>query len=251
MRNWTRLYAFLISVAIAGSLSAQDDWKSKHHLKNRYEGLIDIPTGNPPLEVLSFTAKVVPFEKKEEWRVRYFSHAQGTVTVYGRDVDDDIPYWMESEPQSVTPNRWSQFLGWNTGDVLLREGVSPDSVGVTVLSNSADRAYLPAIVYPASKSIESLTKSFPLIQYYTLSFRTNRTINRLVYTISGVRQGRSAPPERQSLKGEHVAGAPIVLQLDVKNYADGPMSVVIQAIKDEHVVSSKQIDFYHHGSPVD
>lgn len=244
MKLPTPLCAFLIAAAIVGSLAAQDDWKSKHHLKNRYEGLIDIPTGNPPLEVLSFTAHVEPFNGKEEWRVRYFSPVDTTVTVYGRDVDDAIPYWMESEPQRATPNRWSQFLGWNTGDVLVTEGVSPDSVCVTVLTNGADRIYLPAIVYRASAS-----KSWPPIKSYSLSFRTNRTIDRLEYRISD--EGRSAPPELKRVSGEHVAGAPIILQLDVSNYAGGPMTVVIKAFKGEQVVSSRQVDFYHRVNPVD
>ena len=47
-------------------LATQDAWQKAHTLNNRYEGLIDVPVGSHPLEILSFTSYFRPFSGQDE-----------------------------------------------------------------------------------------------------------------------------------------------------------------------------------------
>jgi hypothetical protein len=239
MKPPTRLCSLCCVAVVAGSLGAQDAWQLKHKFVNRYEGLIDIPTGNPPMEVLTFVAYFQEFVGRQEWRVRYFSPTRTQVTIYARDMDDEVQYWMESIPKEASPNVWSEFRGWDTGDVLIKEKVKASSVGVTAMTNGAERSYLPALVYPATAALP------PAIEFYKLRLRANRHITRVDYILSGVTKPNRPSSRKFSLPGEHFAGDPFLLELDAREFSEGPMHLVIQAVNGEAPVASKEFNFYH------
>jgi hypothetical protein len=239
MQLKTFVRSMFCAFVVAGILLSQDAWRRKHDLGNRYEGLIDIPTASSVLDVLSFTSFFQPFDRAEEWRVRYYSPIKATVMIYARDLDEQVQYWMESYPQSASPHQWSEFQKWDTGPVLIRENVAATRVGVTAKLSDADGStYIPAMVYPANTPIPAQIAS------YRIQLRANFNISRLDYTVTGVTPRGSASPVLH-LPGERVAGAPFPLDVDVQKFSDGPMRVVISAFKGTQLVASKELSFFH------
>lgn len=226
------MFVFVVMVV------AQTPWKQKHDLGNRWEGIVDIPTGNPPLELLSFTGYFQPFVGETEWRVRYFSPARARVVVYGRDVDDSFQYWMESKSAEAAARQWSEFK-WPTAPVLVRQGIQPAIVGVTVRVSGSDLQYLPAIVYPVFAPLPKTVRS------YNLQFRSAKTINNLEYTITGFKGGRALPPKRLAAPGKRTAGEPFLLRIDVAAYDEGPMTVVVRSLANTAEIGAHEISFYH------
>jgi hypothetical protein len=90
---------------------SSDAWKKKNDRGNRYEGLVDIQTANPRLDLLSFTGYFRAFEGKQEWRVEFYSPERAPGIVAAREVEDQYQYWMESYPIPATPHDWTKFLG--------------------------------------------------------------------------------------------------------------------------------------------
>jgi hypothetical protein len=225
---------FLVGVSLPG----QDAWHRAHDLGNRYEGLVDIATGNPRLEILSFTAYLKPFEGPQEWRVRFFTDVSQKVTVYARDVDDLAHYFMESKPLDSPAQQWSEFQKWDTRPVLLKQGVEPTRVGVTI--QALNGSYLPAIVYPASTAIP------PLIRSYRLQLRVNQTVDHIEYVIEGMNGNGAHLVERRTITGEHTNDLPFALEIDVSNFSAGPLDLVLRLMNRTTIVSSKELKFYHH-----
>jgi hypothetical protein len=238
MKTWIQVCALIISTCSVFCQST-DAWQKKHALRNRYEGLIDVPVSNPALEVLSFTSYLQPFVGNEEWRVRFYSPKQTTATVYARDIDSQVQYWMESVPWPSF--RWSEFSGWATGDVLVPLKLKPTDIGVTVIEAGSGDLYLPALVYP--------TRSGPprrRIDAYILRLRANRTITRIEWEVSGQ---PTTKPYRKSVASIHSAGDPFHLELEMNGIDAGQLILTVKVFNGELAVLSRQLNFYHQPQP--
>jgi hypothetical protein len=223
---------------VARLLSGQDAWHHAHDLGNRYEGLIDVQTGNPPLEILSFTAAVKLFEGAEEWRVRFFTDTPQSVVVYACDVNDEAQYRMESKPVPSGSQQWSEFKMWDTGAVLVKQKVKPTSVGVKVLGSGG--AYLPAIVYPAKAEFPQIIKT------YLLQMRASRTVDRVECVVHGTDLSGKQVAQTCTSNGEHEGNFSFPLQINVEKFSAGPMSIALRLMNRSTPVSSAELKFYHH-----
>jgi len=232
--------AVLAMATIAPAQSPSTEaWKKKHDLGNRYEGLIDIQTGNPTLELLSFTGYFRPFDGKQEWRVEFFSPARTAGIVIAREVEEQHQYWMESKPIQASPQQWSKFNGWNTGDVLVPTEAAPSNIGITVRISAGEVEYLPAFVFPANARPISIA-----VESYNLQLRSDRPLDQVKYSISGKRQGRRLSTTG-NLGGTRPSTLSFLVKLDARPFDEGPLKAEIQGYFRGRMINTIEVRSFH------
>jgi hypothetical protein len=240
------LFIFFFAVTVANS--AQDeDWKRQNDRGNRYEGLIGVPTGNPEIEVVSFTGFRESYDSESDMKIRFFlpstSSPNQSLSIMAREINIIRQYWMEAKPQEWRPQSWNEFSPW-PARLLSQEGIPPTNLGVLVSLNNGpngEKQYLPAFVYH--------TKSPNPVQQYTLYLRTNKALNRLKYSLYRVSNGGIPNPRIWSTEVEKMAGTPFPVQIDLRGFPEGPMRLVIQRWYAGSIVTPPAYEFNFYYKP--
>jgi hypothetical protein len=195
-----------------------DSWKKRNDRGNRYEGLISINTGNPDFEVLSFTGFFEPFSSNVVLKVKFFYPKKSNLSIIAQEIDDQRQYWMEAKPQRWQSGEWNEFSPWPTGDVLIKEGVPADNLGVLIKSGGEDQL-IPAFIYH-SRLPDSVRK-------YTMYLRTNKNLKSVKFILSGT--GSNAKPMSKTwYLGSQTASVPFPANLDVQDFKEGIIRVVVE-----------------------
>lgn len=193
----------------------QDDaWKRRNDKGNRYEGLVSIPTGNPDLEVLSFTGFFEPFNRNVNLRVRFFLPGRSNLSIIAHEIEDQKQYLMVAKPQGWTPGGWNEFSPWPS-DVVVREGISSDNVGVLITIDQTNQL-APAFVY--------YSRAPHNVNSYTMYLRSNKNLSRVLLTLHG--SDSSSRPRTWPL-GAQAADVPFRVNLDTRGFPEGKLTLVI------------------------
>ena len=100
-----------------------DSCRPEHVRVNRCEGVISVQTGNPNLEVLSFTAgdKEAFGGRDVVLKVRFFQREPGRLSITARELNPKRLYFMRANRTEWSPaGVWHVFEPWPTGDVINR-----------------------------------------------------------------------------------------------------------------------------------
>ena len=194
---------------------AQDEsWKRRNDKGNRFEGLVSISTGNPDLEVLSFTGFFERFNRNVNLRVRFFLPSLSSLSITAQEIEDQKQYLMVAKPQAWSPGVWNEFSPWPT-DVVLREGISSDNVGVLItLAQSSQLA--PAFVY--------YSRTPNVVDSYTMYLRSNRNLRRVKLSLYGTDHSTV----RSWALGQQSANVPFPVNLDTRGFPEGTIRLVIE-----------------------
>jgi len=228
------LWLFLISAAffldvgtsttfpeLALTSRAEDEsWKRRNDKGNRYEGLVSVQTGNPDLEVLSFTGFFEPFNRNVNLRVKFFLPGKTNLSIIAREIEEQKQYRMEAKPQGWTAGEWNEFSPWPT-DVVLREGISSDNVGVLITidqNQSSDQStqLAPAFVYYSQEPHNSSS--------YLMYPRSNKNLRRVQLSLYG--PDSSSRPRTWAL-GPQAADVPFRVNLDTQGFPEGKLTLKV------------------------
>ena len=95
----------LVITAVEGQ-EADARWQQRNDHGNRYEGRVEIPVGNPQLEVLSFLGHKESYSGSADLYVRFFLPTRTEVSIRARELEERVNYWMEAKPQDWEPGQW-------------------------------------------------------------------------------------------------------------------------------------------------
>lgn len=235
------LIPFVLAALVAVILAQTDQWRRQNDRGNRYEGRIDIPIGKPDLELLSFTGWREPFMNDVILKVRFFLPTSAPVLIQARELQDQTQYWMESKPADWHAGTWNEFSPWPTREVLRREGIPSENLGVVIKfrkATTAGEVLIPAFVYHSTLPA--------LATKYTLHLRPNTTLKKVTYVLYRIVNAQEVEVKTSSLVGDKVAGAPFLLELGVQGLSAGYMRLVLQAgYKNRLGVLLQEYEFYH------
>jgi hypothetical protein len=235
------LIPFVLAALAVAILAQTDQWRKQNDRGNRYEGRIDIPVGKPDLELLSFAGWREPFTSDVILKVRFFLPTSAPVLIQGRELQDQTQYWMESKPADWRAGTWAEFGPWPTREVLRREGIPSENLGVVIKFHKATTAgevLIPAFVY------HSMLPA--LATKYTLHLRPNATLKKVTYVLYRIVNAQEVEVKTSSLVGDKVAGAPFLIELDVQSLSAGYMRLVLQAAyKNRLGELLQEYEFYH------
>jgi len=140
---------------------------------------------------------------------------------------------MIAKPQSWSPGVWNEFFPWPT-DVVLREGISPDNLGVLITLDQSSHL-VPAFVYYSHAPGNVLR--------YTMYMRSNRNLRRVHLSLFGA---DNSTPRTWAL-GPQAANVPFPVNLDTQGFPEGTIRLVIE--RDLTGVPQKppirEYSFYH------
>lgn len=195
-----------------------DDWKRRNDKGNRYEGLISIQTGNPDLEVLSFTCMLEEYGKEDVvLRVKFFSNAKGDLSVTAQEIETDRQYYMVAKRKNWQAGEWNVFGPWPTKDVIKKEDILSDNLGVLI--SGGGNQLQPAFVYHSQPPATA--------NAYRMHLRSNKTFASAQVSLYGT-PGRGQPNPKTWGLAKQVAGMTFRIDLDVSGYGKGPMRLVIK-----------------------
>lgn len=216
---------------------AYDDaaWRAKNDRVNRYEGVITRDVVGPDLQVLSLMGFFEPFRGNVNLKVRFFYPRQGDLSITAQEIVDLRQYWMEVKPLGWSPGSWNEFKPWPTGDVILREDVAPDNIGVLIRLDGNDQL-LPAFTYHSSVP-DRATR-------YAMHLRTGKHLRSVRFTLSGV-GADSKPLTKPLVLGPQTAGIPFRADLDARGFADGLLSLKVWATPREGKPWAEDYRFQH------
>jgi hypothetical protein len=237
-KRFARWLIFLPFVVVGMSQPSQE-WRKTHSFDNRYEGLVDLNTGDVDFEILSFTATPFPtFRGPIDLWVRFYSSQTATVVVTAHEIEVDRQYWMESKDIAVPRSTSGNFGPWPTGDVLLKQHVEPSNVGVLVhplASQTVD--FLPAVVSEDRDDVPAA------IDRYFLYLRSKYNLRSLSYQVQSADQAFSSRITKVDMPGS--AGIPFHLQIDAQKIPDGMARLILQGTVGSEKLQPVTIRFFH------
>jgi hypothetical protein len=214
-----------------------EEWKRNNDRGNRYEGLINIKTGNPELEVLSFTGMREAFGKADvSLKVKFFHHAQDRLSIIAQEIKTQRQYYMKAKQESWQTGAWNEFGPWPTRDVINREEIGSDNLGV-LISDGGNRL-VPALVYYSAAPAT--------VGVYRMHLRANAHLKYATLSLYG-NQGKGRPNPRKWVLAKQLANMPFYIDLVVRGYGEGPMRLVIEPhpMKEGDKLSTQEYLFYH------
>jgi hypothetical protein len=214
-------FLILAAVAVSRAQVAPEKWRQQNDRGNRFEGLISVPAGAPDLELLSFVGNFEPFEGSATLRVLFYLPAEMPVVVECRELREQKQYWMESKPQSWRTGAWNEFGPWSTTDVIAREGIPSDNLGVVVRPGGQ---LWPGRIVPALVYHQHRPKS---VNRYSLYIRPNTTLRTVQYSAERPSGNKATELARGTLGGEKIAGEPFLVELDFTGVRSGPVRLII------------------------
>lgn len=195
-----------------------DEWWQRNDRCNRYEGVTDLTTGNPDLEVLSFTGSQEGFGKESvNLKVRFFNHAEGKLSIIAQEIETRSQYFMKVKQESWPTGRWNEFGPWPTGDIINKENVESNRLGVLI--SAGGNRLLPAFVYHSTLPAT--------VSGYRMHLRSNKNFDVMRVSLYGNQDKGRPTPKPKALPGQ-VANMPFSINLDVRGYGEGPMRIVIE-----------------------
>ena len=235
------LISTLVIVFPIEILLQTDKWKSQNDRGNRYEGRIQIPLGQPDLELLSFSGFREQFDADVILKVRFYLPTNSTVFIQGRELREQKQYWMESKPANWQAHAWNEFGPWATREVLTREEIPPWNLGVVVRlreETSDGGELVPAFVYHSTLPA-SITK-------YSLYLRPNSVLKKVSYSLYRISHDQEIKVKASFLSGEKIAGEPFLIELEVGHLSEGPMRLVVEgSYKNRMGGPIREYSFYH------
>ncbi len=234
-----RLFLFLF-LAVSAAQVAPEKWRQQNDRGNRFEGLVQVPAGLPDLELVSFVAYWEPFEAGATLRVLFYLPVEMPVVVESRELRDEKQYWMESKPQSWRAGAWNEFGPWPTRDVIAREGIAADNLGVVVRprGQSPSGTILPALVYHQHRPGS--------VERYSLYIRPNTTLRTVQYSADRASGARTVALAKGMLPGEKIAGEPFLIDLDFRGVKPGPVRLIINGtFKNRTGGPVRKFEFFH------
>src|SRR5262249_38682227 len=126
----------------------------------------------PGIEAISFTGFWEPFDKNIVLRIRFYLPTKATISITSQELEDLRQYWMEAKPISWRSAAWNEFSPWPTQDIIDKEAISQNNLGVLIKvegGTSGKDTLIPAFVYHSN-----LPSS---VGGYTLYLRSNRYLN--------------------------------------------------------------------------
>ncbi|MCX6627147.1 MAG: hypothetical protein NTW28_05915 [Candidatus Solibacter sp.] len=235
-----RCSLILACLAVSSAQVASEKWRQQNDRGNRFEGLIEVPASLPDLELLSFVAHWEPFERGATLRVLFYLPVEMPVVVESRELREQRQYWMESKPRSWRRGAWNEFGPWPTTEVIAREGIASDNLGVVVRPRGEAWAstILPALVYHQHRP-ESVNR-------YSLYIRPNTTLRTVQYSADRVSDAKTVDLAKGMLVSEKIAGEPFLIDLDFTGVKSGPVRLIISGtFKNRTGGPVRKYEFYH------
>ncbi len=228
------------SPALAAAQIAPEKWRRQNDRGNRFEGVVEIPAGLPDLELLSFVAHWEPFDPGATLRVLFYLPVEMPVVVESRELREEKQYWMESKPQPWRGGAWNEFGPWPTADVIAREGIPSDNLGVVVRprGKSSSVTILPALVYHRHRPVS--------VDHYSVYLRPNTTLRAVDYWADSASGAKTAHLAKGRLAGEKIAGEPFIIDLDFTGVKSGLVRLIINGTFKNHAGGPvRQFEFFH------
>lgn len=237
----------LLSVAPSAPTSPRkqgDGCRPEHVRVNRCEGVTSVQTGNPTLEVLSFTAgdKEAFGGRDVVLKVRFFQSAPERLSITARELNPKRLYFMRANQTEWPPSGvWHEFMPWPTADVINRYRVSEKDLGVLV--RGSGNHLLPALVYHSALPASATT--------YKMHLRAGKNFDNVELSLYGntarnrpSRKTWSLPPPKVNLAFE--------VRIDTDGFREGPMRLEVKLLKrkadrtvDEANSHTETYTFYH------
>lgn len=135
-----RTGAVVLSIcALATSTAGQsvsEAWKTGNDRVDRWEGSnLSTPVAARPLEMVSFTEelpKTASFTVGDEVSLSfYLDDPSRHVTVYAREIEVFVNYWMQLKPRRWQQG-WNRWGPWPTKEVALPLGITTGNLGLLV-----------------------------------------------------------------------------------------------------------------------
>jgi hypothetical protein len=215
-----------------------------HVRVNRCEGVTSVPTGNPTLEVLSFTAgdKEAFAGRDVELKVRFFQNAPGRLSITARELNPKRLYFMRANQTEWGPaGAWHEFRPWPTGDVINRHQVSEKNLGVLV--RGSGNHLLPALVYHSTPPAS--------VKMYKMSLRTRENFNQVELSLYGTLLSNK-PGDKTWERPRPKVNFAFEVEIDASEFKEGPMRLVVKLVKrkadlsvDEANSHTETYTFYH------
>lgn len=223
-------------------LKQGDDCKPENDRGNRCEGLISIQTGNPNLEVLSFTAGGgVKFAGDVVLKVKFFQDAPESLSIIAQELDPKRLYFMRVKQTQWLPARmWHEFGPWPTADVISKERIPDYNLGVLIRS---DETHLrPALVYYSTPPA-SITK-------YRMQLRAGKNFDAGEVKLYG--NGANQSKTRTSYLPHVQVNKAVGIDIDASGFREGLLSLTVKLFNstkdgkvDEASVATETYTFYH------
>jgi len=243
MKRAATLLLTLLAFLSAVPGSQDDGCRPENDRGNRCEGVTSVQTGNPYLEVLSFTGDKEAFgDQNVVLKVRFFQQEPEPLSITARELDPKRLYFMRAYQTEWQPvGMWHEFTPWPTGDVLNRERISEKYLGVLV--RGGGNHLLPALVYHSTLPASVTT--------YKMNLRTGKNFDKVELTLYGNAARRR--PDRKTWSGPPVkVNIAFEVQLDASGFKEGPMRLVVKLLKcksdgsvDEANSYTETYTFYH------
>ena len=234
--RWISVVAIFFFTA---GLQAQtsEDWKRRNDRGNRYEGLVSISTGNPDLEVLSFTGFFEPFRGNVDLKMKFFMPFSANPFIIAHELDDQRQYWMEVKSAAWRSGTWNEFSPWPTNDVIAKEVIPWDNIGVLIKLNAGNQL-APAFVYH---------RYLPdRVQQYSFYLRSNRNLKNVRLTLEGTNTASKRTTQTLNL-GKQAASVPFSAHLNLNGFKEGMVRVIItRELRDSpQSLPVREYVFYH------
>lgn len=222
-----------------------DSCRPEYVRVNRCEGVTAVHTGNPNLEVLSFTAgdKEAFGGRDVVLKVRFFQREPGRLSITARELNPKRLYFMRANQTEWSPaGVWHEFKPWPTGDVINRQRVSEKNLGVLV--RGSGNHLLPALVYHSTLPASATT--------YKMHLRTGKNFDNVELSLYG-NPARNRPSHKTlpPLPPTKVNMA-FEVRIDTSGFKEGPMRLVVKLVKrkgdrtvDEANSHTETYTFYH------
>jgi len=228
MRKCSVLILFFCFVFF--SIGFSQNWKEKHDLGDRYEGILVIPAGRDPLQLVSFTCgELFNFNTKESYSIMFYCPDGNETKIYAQEIDLDKGYFMEVKRKKWDVG-WNVFGPWSMDFVHGRYKIKPDNLGVLIKIENNER-YLPAVIIKEKKSIKCCK--------YFMYFRPGKSFSHGSYTIcykdSVVRDGKIR---------EQFAGIPFPIIFSLKENWFGWVKIKIQ-LENNSQQLYREYEFFH------
>jgi hypothetical protein len=249
MRKAVAICGTLAAFATA-TLQAQDAaWRQDNDRGNRYEGVRASPIANDDLELLAmFVNRPILFTANSILHARFHipkdtKDASSNVRVYAWEINLQKYYWLESKPEST---HWkagqAAKFEWST-EVLEREAVEPDNLGVLAQLSSKTVAHEVAPILLALSSTTATVKEYRII------LRANQSLGEMTWTVTPETKS-SLVLAQGKLTGEHYPTTTITLVMTPKKLVQGVWYLMrIRAPRQgEAGIAELIIRFQHHST---
>ncbi len=239
---WVRLLtlvALLLGNAVA-CLAQSDEWKRDNDRGNRYEGTIERAVSQLDLDLLSLTSAREKLEGDEELNVRFYLPESISAEIVARELVEAVHYWMLSKPFEPAEAGWRDFGPWPTSEVLSKNQISFDNIGVLVRVQSEQSnadVLSPAMIYHSSPGEPSGD--------YTFLFQPSVPLRRLDYSV--YRVGADGAEILSASLGETKrAGVPFAVEIDLTGESSGLMRLELAGkYRNRTGGPVREYEFYH------